>query len=158
MKIVWNEGHTTPISERAITATVRGETEPLTDVVLCAPDYLAPVPCCSVTRERLSEGFKITTSIALDQHRAVQRALTEAGVTCHMLAAAPGMPDLCFTRDVAVTTPWGVVVLNPAKTHRRREAEHFARAAQAWTGSEVARVTQGVIEGGDIASRVLACS
>ena len=99
MKIVWNEGHTTPISERAITATVRGETEPLTDVVLCAPDYLAPVPCCSVTRERLSEGFKITTSIALDQHRAVQRALTEAGVTCHMLAAAPGMPDLCFTRD-----------------------------------------------------------
>jgi N-dimethylarginine dimethylaminohydrolase len=150
MKIDLKKTATEHGSGRLVDPVVWGETERLTDVVLCAPDFLAPVPCCSVTRERLRDGFETSKSAALDQQYALRRALLDVGVTCHMLASAPGMPDLSFTRDVAATTPWSVTVLNPATAHRRREAEHFALALKNWTGSEATRISHGVIEGGDV--------
>lgn len=133
-----------------VSARVEGETDRLTDVVLCAPSYLTPVPCCSVTRESLRDGFDTSTPDALRQHRALRSALVRNGVTCHDLPPEQDMPDLCFTRDVAVTTPWGLVALNPAMSHRTREAEHLARTAERWTATAVDRVAEGHIEGGDV--------
>lgn len=131
-------------------AHVQGETDRLTDVILCAPSFLTAVPCCSVTCESLRQGFTTSRTEALRQHRALRNALSAHGVTCHDLAPDPDSPDLCFTRDIAVTTPWGPVVLNPAKPHRSREADLLAGAAEGWTGQVPERVIGGSIEGGDI--------
>lgn len=129
---------------------VEGETCRLTDVVLSPPQFLAPVPCCSVTRESIRKGLTTDQARAGRQHRELQQFLEAQGVSCHLVPPVEGMPDLSFTRDVAVTTPWGPVALNPALEHRRIEVEPFlARAAQAGA-RPVARITAGTIEGGDV--------
>jgi N-dimethylarginine dimethylaminohydrolase len=128
---------------------VHGETDVLTDVLLCPPSHLAPVPCCSATRESLAAGFETDTALALAQHRALRALLTGRGVRCHMLEPVPGLADLCFTRDGAVTTPWGPVLLNPAMPHRRREVRHVEDRLVA-LGAAPIRISQGSIEGGDV--------
>ncbi len=150
MKISFEEQGTAAIAGRPVVASVRGETDPLTDVVLCSPTFLSPVPCCSVTRERLREGFATSTEQALRQHRSLHDALSAKGVACHLLPAEAAMADLCFTRDIAVTTPWGLVALAPAMPHRSRESDHLARVARRWTAGAIGRIGTGTIEGGDI--------
>ncbi|MFS2108683.1 dimethylarginine dimethylaminohydrolase family protein [Sphingomonas sp. Sphisp140] len=129
--------------------TVRGECDRLTDVLLCGPAYLSPVPCCSATRESLERGFSTDTALAIRQHRRLREVLEERGVRCHQILPAPDLPDLCFTRDCAVTTPWGPVLLNPAMPHRRREVRHVERHLLS-LGMRPHRVTGGAIEGGDV--------
>lgn len=129
---------------------VSGETQRLTDVLLSMPAHLEPVPCCAATIDSLKAGFATDTDEALAQHRAVRGALEALGVRCHILPSVPGMPDLCFTRDTIVTTPWGPAILNPALDHRRREADHAAHFVKALGAAPVLRITQGSIEGGDV--------
>lgn len=131
-------------------AHVRGETDRLTDVALCAPRYLAPVPCCSVTREALREGYTTDTARAVAQHAALREVLHSNGVRCHALPAAAGQADMCFTRDSAVATPWGLVALNPALEHRASEVDKIAAWATATLGERVRRIRSGHIEGGDV--------
>ena len=61
-----------------------------------------------------------------------------------------GLADLCFARDVAVTTPWGLVALNPALGHRSVEVDHLLAAMQSQGIRPIARIEQGTIEGGDV--------
>lgn len=150
MKISFAEQGSAAVASRPEANGVASETDPLAAVVLCPPTFLSPIPCCSVTRERLRDGFATSTPAALRQHAALAEALTGHGVTCHMLPAHPDFADLCFTRDIAVATPWGVVALNPALPHRRREADHLARFAARWIGQPVTRIADGTIEGGDV--------
>jgi N-dimethylarginine dimethylaminohydrolase len=56
---------------------------------------------------------------------------------------------MCFTRDSGVSTPWGLVALNPAMPHRRAEVDALVSAAAHWR-LPVRRITRGTIEGGDI--------
>lgn len=150
MKISFEEQGNAALAVRPDTASVSSETDPLASVILCPPTFLSPVPCCSVTRERLRDGFATSTPVALRQHAALADVLARCGVSCHMLPPQPDLADLCFTRDIAVSTPWGMVALNPALPHRRREADHIARCAAQWTGQPVTRVDGGTIEGGDV--------
>lgn len=129
---------------------VSGETHPLAKLVLCAPRFLAPVPCCSVTKERLREGFGTDRAAAMRQHAMLRTMLEKAGVTCHMMPAMPGSSDMCFTRDVGVSSPWGIVGLKPALEHRAAEVDHFAAWATSAFGAPVRRIRRGRIEGGDI--------
>lgn len=129
---------------------VEGETGRLTEVLLCRPAHLAPVPCCSVTRESLRDGFDLCVDTATAQHRQLQAVLEKHGVRCRLLPARSDLPDLCFTRDSAVMTPWGLLVLNPAMSHRSGEAAHLQHFA--WFGSipVAGAIAQGTAEGGDI--------
>ncbi len=129
---------------------VRGETDRLSRVLMCAPHHLQPVPCCSVTEESLRAGFSADAKAALDQHANLRNALTNNGVEVDLLPPVPGLPDLSFARDVAVTTPWGLVVLNPALGHRSAEVAHIKAWARAAIREPVEQITQGTIEGGDV--------
>ncbi len=130
-------------------AHVTSETDILTDVILCPPHHLAPVPCCAVTRNHLDQGFATCTDQALEQHGRLAEALRRQGVRTHMLSPSPDLPDMCFTRDSGVATPWGMVALNPAMPHRRGEVEALIDACSRWS-LPVHRITRGTIEGGDI--------
>lgn len=132
-----------------LVANASSETGRLTDVVLCPPHYLAPVPCCAVTRESLASGFALKADRAKQQHAALVRVLRENGVACHMLKPKAGLPDMCFTRDIAVATPFGLRLLNPAMPHRKGEAVALARTCREW-GISVDPVDSGTIEGGDV--------
>jgi N-dimethylarginine dimethylaminohydrolase len=129
---------------------VSSEVSVLTDVMLCGPSYLAPVPCCSVTRESLREGFEVSRTLALAQHRQLRRRLEAHGVTCHVVPPHHEMADLCFARDAAVMTPWGLLGLRPAAPHRAQEAAHVMASARRWNAPILGQVEAGTAEGGDI--------
>ena len=129
---------------------VASETGPLTDVLLGAPAYLEMVPCNAVTRDSLAKGLLASPALAARQHRALVAALQQAGVRCHFVPPAPGLADLCFTRDAVLMTPWGLIELRPAAAHRRAEPGHVARAAAALGASCLGRIAEGRVEGGDI--------
>lgn len=136
-------------SPGAARSFVQGETDTLTDVILCPPHYLAPVPCCAVTRSSLEGGFTACRSTALGQHAALTGLLRRNGVRCHVLEPSVDMADMCFTRDIAVATPFGHVVLNPAMPHRRGEVgAHIAALSAARIPFR--QIVRGTLEGGDI--------
>ncbi len=131
-------------------AAVSGETDPLVEVLLCRPAHLEAVPCCSVTRESVRDGFVASREIALAQHRDLQKALERRGVRCRSMPAIPGLPDLCFTRDSAVTTPWGLLGLRPAMPHRQGEVDEVLRVARSAGIPTIGRIERGTVEGGDV--------
>ena len=122
----------------------------LTDVMLCAPSHLAPVPCCAVTVDSLRRGFRHSAERALEQHHELARALELAGVRCHVVQPRAGLPDLAFARDATFMTPWGLLELNPAAEHRRGEGPYIAQLARDWGVPLAGRVEHGTVEGGDI--------
>lgn len=122
----------------------------LTRVLLSAPDYLAMVPCNSVTREALRNGLDVSPTAAALQHAALVRALHGAGVETLVAEAAPGLADQVFARDTTVMTPWGLVGLRPGAFHRRAEVDHVVAQAEAAGVPILGRIERGIIEGGDV--------
>lgn len=126
------------------------ETGRLTDVLLSAPAHLAMIPCNAVTVENLAQGLLTCPIDAVRQHRAFAIALEQAGVRCHFVSPREGMPDLCFTRDSVLMSPWGLIQLRPSAMHRRAEANHVAAAARALGVPLYDRIEDGTVEGGDV--------
>lgn len=122
----------------------------LTDVLLCAPHYLEMLPCNAVTRESIENGLGYCPVTAAMQHEALVRLISDEGVSCHFAPAHSDLPDLTFTRDAALITPWGLVELRPSVAHRRSEARHIARAAEALGMPLLGAVSHGTVEGGDV--------
>lgn len=142
-----------PFSRHAVVEDrfrVAGEAHRLRRVLVCPPDFLRPVPCCSVTKESIRAGFVPQAAEALRQHRMLCDRLAACGVAVERLAPVPGLADACFTRDVAATTPWGLVALNPRLEHRALEVAYFIDWARRTSRASVGRITAGHIEGGDI--------
>lgn len=129
---------------------VSGEAHRLTDVLLCPPTYLEAVPCCSVTRESLCDGFVPSIVEATRQHRALELALSTEGVRVSQLMAQPGLPDMCFVRDAAVMTPWGLLGLNPAAEHRSLETAYALVHARNAKIPTLGQIEVGTVEGGDV--------
>lgn len=122
----------------------------LTDVLLCAPTHLKPVPCCAVTQQKLREGFDYSVGQAILQHQALEGVLRASGVRCHMVPATADLPDLAFARDATLMTPWGLLELNLATEHRRPESRHIARLAGGLGVPLLGRIDAGTVEGGDV--------
>jgi N-dimethylarginine dimethylaminohydrolase len=126
------------------------ESDPLTDVLLVSPDHLAPVPCCSVTREKLRDGYWTDASRARMQHEALIRALQAAGARVHRVAGTSDLPDMVFARDAGLMTPWGYLPLAPGAGHRRREALVLADHIRSSGVPVLPQISGGTVEGGDI--------
>ncbi len=139
-----------PAPVRFPSPSVVGETDVLTDVLLCRPTYLDTVPCCSVTRESIRDGFTVSREAATQQHAALEAALVRNGVRCTLLPESAGLPDLCFTRDTSVMTPWGLLGLRPAASHRRDEVLEVLGMAMRSDIPLLGSVEHGTVEGGDV--------
>ena len=129
---------------------VTSETGRLTDVLLSAPANLEIVPCNAVSLSSAANGLSCCTETATRQHESMATLLQEAGVRCHFVPPAPGMPDLTFTRDAVVMSPWGLVTLRPAARHRQAEAEYVADTLKALGIPSLGAVEEGTVEGGDV--------
>jgi N-dimethylarginine dimethylaminohydrolase len=122
----------------------------LTDVMLCAPRHLEIVPCNAVSIESRKQGLACCADTAQAQHAALVRTLEMEGVRCHMVPPDARLPDLTFTRDTSLMTPWGLIGLRPSAAHRRPEVEQVQRAAASWGVPMLGTVEEGHVEGGDI--------
>ena len=123
----------------------------LTRVLLGAPDDLAVVPCNSVSRESIRKGLSACAETARRQHAALARTLRSEGVAVEIAPAMSGLPDLAFTRDTSLMTPWGMVGLKPGAWHRAAEVDVVLEAAERAGLPILGRVERGTVEGGDVA-------
>lgn len=123
----------------------------LQSVLLADPRHLALVPCNSVSNESLREGRTPCLERAVRQHNGLAAALRSEGVDVKLVPADTGLPDLAFTRDTSLMTPWGLIGLRPGAEHRTREVDAVLAAAAAAGVPVLGRVEQGRIEGGDVA-------
>jgi N-dimethylarginine dimethylaminohydrolase len=150
MRLEFSGGTAGALQRQSAPAGISSETDRLTEVLLCRPTYLEAVPCCSVTRESLCDGFTPSIVEANRQHMMLEAMLEANGVATRLLPAQPGMPDLCFTRDSVVMTPWGLLGLNPAMAHRRMEPAQMLAFARNARLPALGAIEVGTIEGGDV--------
>jgi len=150
MRLEFSGGTAGALQRQSAPAGITSETDRLTEVLLCRPTFLEAVPCCSVTRESLCDGFTPSIVEASRQHVMLEAILEANGVATRLLPAQPGMPDLCFTRDSAVMTPWGLLALNPAMAHRRMEPAQMLAFARNARLPALGMIEVGTIEGGDV--------
>lgn len=139
-----------PLRTYEVRSGVDSEYGRLRTVLLAGPEQLKAVSCNSVTREMLSNGVAPCSSLATTQHSALIQTLKDAGVSVIRLDCQKGSPDLCFTRDSGIATPWGLVGAAPAREHRRPEVDHIIEGAKKAGIPVVGRVGRGRIEGGDV--------
>ena len=139
------------ILERPLTRWgVDSEYGRLLDVMVSPPPHLEIVPCNSISIGALDRGMSCCSDTAGRQHRALVTALQAEGVRCHVVPPSEDMPDLSFTRDAALMTPWGLLQLNPSAPHREAEAAHVRDASRKWGVPMLGAIEEGKIEGGDI--------
>lgn len=129
---------------------VDSEYATLTDVLVSAPAHLEVVPCNSVSIETIEQGLGCCTDTASLQHAALVSALERQGVRCHLVAPALGLPDMSFTRDAVLMTPWGLLELRPNAEHRRGEVARVREMAETLGLPLIGAVGAGFVEGGDV--------
>lgn len=122
----------------------------LTDVMLSAPRHLEIVPCNAVSTENHRNGVTCCPDLASEQHSGLVRAFEGEGVRCHLVPPVAELPDLSFTRDATLMTPWGLLGLRPALDHRLPEVTHIRRTAGSWGVPMLGTIDEGRVEGGDI--------
>jgi N-dimethylarginine dimethylaminohydrolase len=122
----------------------------LTQVMISAPRYLEIVPCNSVSIRSREEGLSCTPRLAAAQHESLVAALEDEGVRCHFVPPHSRLPDLSFTRDCTLMTPWGLLGLGPGVAHRAAEVEHILSAARSWGVPTIGSISEGKLEGGDV--------
>ncbi|WP_137180541.1 dimethylarginine dimethylaminohydrolase family protein [Roseomonas sp. AR75] len=133
---------------------VASETGRLREVLVCPPDHYRWIPTNAVARRTLAEGAAPDAAAFAAQHRELVAALEQGGARVHALPAAPHLPYMAYTRDQAVTTPWGPVLCQLERPQRRGE---YA-AVLDWHAAQVAdggsafwrKSSAGTLEGGDI--------
>ncbi|MFN3726289.1 MAG: dimethylarginine dimethylaminohydrolase family protein [Allosphingosinicella sp.] len=123
----------------------------LDQVLLADPRHLALVPCNSVSNENLREGREPCQERAARQHAGLVAALQAEGVDVRLVPADATLPDLAFTRDTSLMTPWGLLGLSPGAAHRRCEVPAVMAAAKATGAPILGRIENGRVEGGDVA-------
>ncbi len=81
---------------------VAGETDRLTDVILCSPHHLAPTPCCAVTRGTLADGFTTDNEEALRQHEILVATPFARPATASSRSTSP---SLRFAEEASIASP-----------------------------------------------------
>jgi len=122
----------------------------LKEVLLASPRNLSIVPCNRVSEDALQKGRSSCGISASRQHRALLDVLVKAGVRVRTVQPVAGLPDLAFTRDTSLMTPWGLIGLRPGIAHRREEVPVVLETARAAGVSILGRVDRGSVEGGDV--------
>ena len=119
----------------------------LRSVLLADPRHLALVPCNAVSEQSIAEGRAPCSERSVRQHAGLVGALRSEGVEVRLVPADTGLPDLAFTRDTSLMTPWGLLGLLPGAAHRVREVDAVLAAAG---GPSIGRIERGRAEGGDV--------
>jgi N-dimethylarginine dimethylaminohydrolase len=126
------------------------EYDVLEEVLVASPQHLSIVPANRVSKRSLQEGQLSCTVRAVAQHRALIAELTSAGVRVVVVKPVAGLPDLAFTRDTSLMTPWGLIGLRPGASHRKSEVDVVLHAAREASLPILGRVEVGCVEGGDV--------
>jgi N-dimethylarginine dimethylaminohydrolase len=126
------------------------ETGLLREVLLASPQNLQIVPCNKVSEHALLNGRSSCGVRASQQHRGLLEALQIAGVKVRTVPPAANLPDLAFTRDTSLMTPWGIIGLRPGASHRKGEVDQIIYTVREAGLPVLGRIGEGRIEGGDV--------
>lgn len=91
----------------------------------------------------------IDVALAQRQHRAYQKALTEAGCTLVQVPVEDPMPDAVFVEDTALVLDELAIMTRPGAASRRGESASVAAALEPYR--QLSWITEpGTLDGGDI--------
>lgn len=124
------------------------ETDPLTDVLLAAPDHLRHLSTSSLSRKFLREQ-PANIDVAKAQHRELTAAYEHFGVRIHRPQLEAELPMQVYTRDSSVMTPYGAIITAMANWWRRGENYAAIRNYHSLGIPIYDMVTAGTFEGGD---------
>ena len=124
------------------------ETDPLTDVLLAAPDHLRHMATSSLSRKFLRES-PANLDVARAQHRELTAAYRHFGVRIHSPPLEAELPMQVYTRDSSVMTPYGAIITAMANWWRRGENYAAIRNYERLGIPIYDMVTAGTFEGGD---------
>lgn len=122
----------------------------LTDVLLSRPDHYRWFASCEVASRSMASGLTLDLNTARAEHTRLALHLEMEGVRCHYVPSSAAAPDLVYTRDTSLVTPWGAIVLRPSATHRLDESERVASHLHSLAVPIAGRISRGGLEGGDI--------
>jgi dimethylargininase len=91
---------------------------------------------------------RVDVPLAVEQHAAYERALTEAGIEVRRLPTLDDFPDGMFVEDNALLLGAHAVILRPGAASRAGETE--STAAGLADGFTLHRLTAGHVDGGDV--------
>lgn len=91
-------------------------------------------------------------SLALEQHAAYVKALSDCGVQVLTLEADESFPDSCFVEDTAVLTKAFALITNPGAPSRKGEIEAMIPVIERFFPKERIEYIRapGTLEGGDV--------
>jgi len=124
------------------------ETDPLTDVLLAAPEHLRHLATSSLSRKFLREN-PANIEVAKAQHRELTAAYEHFGVEVHNVPPEPELLMQVYTRDSSVMTPFGAIITAMANWWRRGENYAALRYYEHLGIPIYDMVTAGTFEGGD---------
>ncbi len=122
----------------------------LTDVLVSPPDHYVWLPNCAVARKTIGHGAGFDLDLAKRQHEGLRHALEASGVRVHAAPSRPNLPDLSFTRDTSVMTPWGLLSCRMAMHERSAEVDVIESYVRALGAPVWRRIASGSLEGGDV--------
>ena len=129
---------------------INSEYAPLSEVLLCRPDYYDWSPANAIVIEAMARGLKPDPLEATRQFDVMAQTLLAAGVRCHLVPPDPYLHYQTFTRDSAIMTPWGLLIANMARPERRAEWVGILDLAAEQQWPIWKKVTAGPLEGGDV--------
>jgi dimethylargininase len=128
---------------------VRDESERLNQVVVCTPrkEYARG----NNNLEKHNIGELSDSTVAIRQHNILKATLKEFGADVIDIPELKNHPNSVFTRDTALTTPWGYIKLRLGLESRRNEEDWMAGVLEAIGEKYVGEITSpGTVEGGDV--------
>lgn len=126
------------------------DTGVLTEVLLCKPSHYRWIPANAVVRASLEQGGEADVQAALAEHRELEAALAQAGVTVRHVVAERHLPYQVYTRDSVQMTHRGAVLAQLARPERRGEYAAILRAMDTFGIPVWQMSSAGTLEGGDI--------
>ena len=89
-------------------------------------------------------------ALALEQHEAYCRVLSDLGLSLHSLPPDPEFPDSTFVEDAAIVTSRGAILTRPGAPSREGEVTAVGAALDRWF-PELDRINPpGTVDGGDV--------
>ena len=90
--------------------SVRNEYGKLHSILLCKPEHFVLQPINVIAEEFIRQGALPRREKLLGEHQEFAQAFVDAGVEVLWAEPDPHMPFQVFTRDIGVTTPFGVLL------------------------------------------------
>jgi len=131
---------------------LNSEYSKLEKIAVCRPLYFnwSEHRANAAIKRSIAHGLKFDQNLAMDQYNGFLSLIADCGCQIIHLEPMPPFQAQVFVRDVAVMTPWGLVICGMGRDKRVREYAPVLEMARRNNIEILDYITAGALEGGDV--------